>query len=451
MSAIHEVAITALSATTAGGFLATALVARSRRTLSRRLLQQDAAHRQETADAREVKQRRQEALRHLVDVRLPNQALHLLSDHYPVPGLADAGLAGTEFAALLDTVQELFAKAVVEERRRIDAAARAALRGACMEIQAKSYQLQALLDTLQQACEDEETLKNYFRLDHLNEQVARLVQKAAIVTGSWPGQVRPDTQIPNLVTGATSRLHGYGRINVSSKLHSDTVGVVGRAAEPVAVVCTELLANALESSRADLAVEVTLLQPDNGAVCIQIDDAGKGMTAEEAVRAARLLSGRQQVLLTELGDPPALGFAAIGRLVADHGIQVTVDQVSPYLGVRAVITIPPALVTRIDPQIDPLSAMAPLPAAAPSAPRHAITDERPPEAAAPSPGGGNLPQRRRRARTEAAVEQPAVLEHRAAPVGGPPEPEEARTLWDAFERGIAAGRTDTPDDTGSKD
>ncbi|MFS0691803.1 ATP-binding protein [Streptomyces nitrosporeus] len=375
-------------------------------------------------------------------MRLPSLALHLRSTHYPVPGLMDTGLSGTEFAAFLDSVQELFARAVLEERHRVDAAARAALRGACMEIQAKSYQMQTDLDSLQQACEDEETLKNYFRLDHLNEQLARLVQKAAIVTGSWPGLVRTDTHLPDLVTGATSRLHGFERIHVHSKLRTDTVGVVGRAAEPIAVACTELLANALESSRADLSVEVTLLQPDNGAVCIQIDDAGKGMTAEEVNRAAQLLAGRQQVLLTELGDPPALGFAAIGQLVADHGFQVTVDQVSTYSGVRAVITIPPALVTSINPHTDPLSAMSPRPAPAPRAPRRAITttDDSP----AASPGSGALPQRYRRRREP-------TLEERTAPGGHPPEPEQARSTWDAFEQGIAAGRAGTPSDIRNED
>ncbi|MGC4916328.1 ATP-binding protein [Streptomyces albogriseolus] len=434
MTAIHEVAIAALSATTAGSLAAAALMARSRRTLSR-------SHAKAQDGAAAEEQWRNEALQHLVNVQLPSLALHLRSAHYPVPGLMDTSLSGTEFAAFLDSVQELFARAVLAERHRVDAAARAALRGACMEIQAKSYQMQTDLDALQQACEDEETLKNYFRLDHLNEQLARLVQKAAIVTGSWPGLVRPDTHLPDLVTGATSRLHGFERIHVHSKLRTDTVGVVGRAAEPIAVACTELLANALESSRADLSVEVTLLQPDNGAVCIQIDDAGKGMTAEEASRAAQLLAGRQQVLLTELGDPPALGFAAIGQLVADHGFQVTVDQVSTYSGVRAVITIPPALVTSINPHTDPLSAMSPRPAPAPRAPRRAITTDDSPAA---SPDSGALPQRHRRRRRE------PTLEERTAPGGHPPEPEQARSTWDAYEQGIAAGRA-APSDIRNED
>jgi signal transduction histidine kinase len=445
VTAIYEAATVALGATTVAGAAATGLLARSRRALSRsraELVERNISQIGLLAAAGAKEEILAEELRHLLAARLPSQALNLVSDHYPVPGLASSDLAGSEFAALLDAVQELFITTVVEERRRVDAAARAALRGACMEIQSKSYQLQTLVDALQRACEDEETLKDYFRIDHLNEQTVRLVQKVAIVAGAWPGLVRQDTHLPDLVTGATSRLHGFERIQVHSKLLSDNVGVVGRAAEPLAVACTELLANALESSRGDLAVEVTLLQTDNGSVCIQIDDAGKGMTSEEAARGARLLSGKHHVLLTELGDPPALGFAAIGQLVADHGFHVTVDQVSAYSGVRAVISIPPALLTTIDPEAEPLSAMAPLPAAAPRTPRRAADapESAPGHAASDATG---MPQRRRRTR------RVATLEQRLVPEGTPPDPDQARMDWDAIERGLASGRADTTSDTGT--
>ncbi|MFE6977155.1 sensor histidine kinase [Streptomyces sp. NPDC057682] len=439
--AIYEVAFAGLGATAVGGVAAAALMARSRQTLTRSLARAQAAaadaERQREAVLKHLRQR-DEALKHLVGARLPSLALHLRSDHYPVPGLKDTSLSGTEFAALLDAVQRWVSEAVLDERQRVNAAASAALRGAFMEIQAKAYRLQTDLTDLQHSCEDEKTLKDYFRLDHLNEQLVRLVQKGAIVAGLWPGLVRPNSHLPDLVTAATARLAGFERVSVHSKLRTDTVGVVGRAAEPVAVACTELLANALEFSRADLSVEVTLLPTDNGAVCIQIDDAGKGMTAEEDGRAAQLLAGGKQVLLTELGDPPALGFAAVGRLAFEHGFGVTVDQTSPYSGVRAIITIPPALVAEINPRTNPLSAMSPLPAPAPRAPRRAVSSEQDGTA---GPDSDALPQRRRHRRRASGPDE------RTAPVGRPPEPGQARTIWDDFEQGMAAGRSGAPFDT----
>lgn len=307
-------------------------------------------------------------LRHLVAGRLPGLALHLVSAHHPVPGLKHEALAGTDYAALLDAVLGHYSDTVSKERRRIDASARAALRGACQDIQALSYRLQTQVESLQNDFDDPRLLDSLFRLDHLNEQAIRLVQKAAIVCGAWPGHVRPDTYVVEIVSGASSRLHGYERIKIGSRLLDSNLAVVGRAAEPIAVALTELMANALEHSRDDLAVEANVIQTGGGSVCITIDDAGTGMGAEAVRRGVRLVSGegQQDTLLTELGDPPALGLAAIGRLVADHGFQVSIDQVSPYGGVRAILAIPPHLLTTIDEEMEPISAMAPLPAAPPA-------------------------------------------------------------------------------------
>ncbi|MGW0296999.1 ATP-binding protein [Streptomyces anthocyanicus] len=445
MTSYPEVALAVLGATTGVGAIAVIALARSRVLLSRRHveLNQRVAQQNQTLAVLQAREKAQlEELRHLVNTRLPAAALHLISDHHPVPGalLNDS----SDYAAQIKAAHDLFVESVINERGRIDSAARAALRGACTAIQAQSFRLQTLVDELQRDCRDPEVLKEYFRIDQLNEQVVRLVQKAAIVSGSWPGLVRPDTHLPDVVAGATSRLHGFERIQVHTKLLMSGVGVVGRAAEPVAVACAELMANALESSRGDLAVEVTLLQTDNGSVCIQIDDAGKGMTREAADRGTRLVSGENagDLLITELGDPPALGFAAIGQLVADHGFHVSVDQVSPYGGVRAVLAVPKHLLTTIDEVAEPPSAMAAMPAPAPRTPVPPVTAV----PAAPVEGlrdvsvpsvtdAGGLPQRRRRSGSSRG----RSLTRAARPV----DPEEARAAWGDFEQAVAAGRDGT--------
>ncbi len=446
-----EAAVAVLGATTVVGALAVAAVARSRAVLSRRnaVLDQQLANQNQALAALQAREKAPlEELRHLVNRRLPAAALHLISDHHPVPGplLNDGG----DYADQVQAVHDLFVETLISERGRIDSAARAALRGACTAIQAQSFRLQTLIDELQHDCRDPEVLREYFRIDQLNEQVLRLVQKAAIVSGSWPGLVRPDTHLPDVVAGATSRLSGFERIQVHTKLPSGGVGVVGRAAEPVAVACAELMANALESSRGDLAVEVTLLQTDNGSVCIQIDDAGKGMTREAVARGAQLVSGENaaSLLITELGDPPALGFAAIGQLVADHGFHVSVDQVSPYGGVRAVLAVPKHLLTTIDETAEPPSAMAAMPTPAPRTPVPpvAAVEAKPVEGlrdvSAPSPRDASaLPQRRRRSGSS----RNRSLTRAARPV----DPEEAGAAWGDFEQAVAAGRDGT--DSENKD
>ncbi|NEE60498.1 ATP-binding protein, partial [Streptomyces sp. SID8455] len=48
--------------------------------------------------------------------------------------------------------------------------------------------------------------------------------------------------------------------------------------------------------------------------------------------------------------PPQFGFAVSGMLAARYGFRVSVDSVSPYGGVRAVVLIPDELLTTEVPQ-----------------------------------------------------------------------------------------------------
>ncbi|MFC8016585.1 ATP-binding protein [[Kitasatospora] papulosa] len=428
MTAIPEAAAVALGATTTVGAIATVLLARSRSAFAKSA--QAHADRADRAEASETALR--EEIRHLVKVRLPAYAQHLVSTHYPIPGPLSSHLSQTESGKLIENVLAQFADAILTQRQRMDAAAWSAVRGTSSHTQSVANRMQDVIDELQRKHDNPELLDVFFGIDHLNEQLIRHLQKAAIAGGGWPGHVRKDTHVPDVVTGAKSRLHGYERIQIISNLRATNVGVVGRAAEPIAVACAELMANALEHSNDDLKVTVTLLQTDNGTVSIQIDDLGTGMTAEECARGIRLVSGEgsQDLLLTQLGDPPAFGFAAIGRLVADHGFTVSIDQPSPYNGVRAVLSIPPHLLVEIDERTNPVSAMAPLPAP----PRRS---QRSASHAAPAPASNSeLPQRHRKQPFGSASAQPA-------PASRTPDPEKAGAMWGDFQHGFTAARTDT--------
>lgn len=427
MTAIPEAATVVLGATTTAVAVAAALLARSRAALVKAAASE--AARASSAEDREREFR--DELRHLVTARLPAYAQHLVSAHYPVPGLRSPQLGETESGKLIEAVLGQFHDAVLTQRHRIDAAAWAAVRGTSSHTQSFANRMQDLIDALQREKDNPELLDAFFGIDHLNEQMIRHLQKAVIASGAWPGHVRRDTHVPDVVAGAQSRLHGLERIHIVSHLRATNVGVTGRAAEPIAVACTELMANALEHSNDGLRVEVTLLQTDNGSISVVIDDAGTGMTQEERARGTHLVSGKgsRNLLLTELGDPPALGFAAIGRLVADYGFQVSVNQLSPYNGVRAVLTIPPDLLVRIDELAQPVSAMAPLPAPPPrSSRRTALQTDTPTH-------DPELPQRRRK-HPQASPGMPSV------PPSQTPDPDSAEALWSDFQDGLTAGRTD---------
>jgi len=163
--------------------------------------------------------------------------------------------------------------------------------------------------------------------------------------------------VVDAVTGGQARLAGYHRVRVHNHLEAGT-GLVSHAVEPVAIIVAELLDNALRHSAPDTDVVVNLEQVHHG-VCVTVDDAGLGMTQDERAHAQRLVAGSEPILLTDLGDPPRMGLAAIGQLTRQFELGVDLSSPSPYGGVRAVLRIDSHLLSRIDPVQRPPAASAP--------------------------------------------------------------------------------------------
>ncbi|WP_069770262.1 ATP-binding protein [Streptomyces sp. LUP30] len=387
---------------------------------------------------------------HLATQRVPAAARQVAHPHLSVPGPLQPLTAGTPLGIALENVVLALQSEAAAQRTRIDAAAQAGMRGAVREIQAALYRLQDALRGLQQRYDEPELAQTLFRLDHENEQSLRRAQVAAVVCGAWVGLAREESHLVDAVTGGQARLAGYHRVQVHNHLEPGTA-LVSHAVEPVAVIVAELLDNALRHSSPDTDVTVSLEHVHHG-VCVTVDDAGLGMTHDERDRAQRLVAGDDPILLTDLGDPPRMGLAAIGRLTRQFDLSVDLSSASPYGGVRAVLRVDSHLLSHLDPTDRPPAASAsrttratrrtaPDRPAAPT-PAHAYgTEAGAPEA---PPGhresrdgngdGDGLPQRRRRTRTPAPT--PA-----AAPARSPARrPEEAAAALGALQSGTAAAR-----------
>ncbi|MFD8225915.1 ATP-binding protein [Streptomyces massasporeus] len=294
---------------------------------------------------------------HLAARRLPAAARQAAHSHVTVPGPLNPQLAGSPLGFALDQVLNGLHAELAAQRTRIDAAAQAGMRGATREIQAALYRLQDALRGLQQRYDDPELAQTLFELDHENEQSLRRAQIAAVVCGAWVGLAREESHLVDAVTGGQARLAGYRRVRVGNHLDAGTA-LVSHAVEPVAIIVAELLDNALRYSAPDTDVVVNLEAVHHG-VCVTVDDAGLGMTQDERARAQRMVAGSDPILLTELGDPPRMGLAAIGQLTRQFDLSVDVSSPSPYGGVRAVLRIDSHLLTRIDPEELPPAASAP--------------------------------------------------------------------------------------------
>ncbi|WP_234538413.1 ATP-binding protein [Streptomyces shenzhenensis] len=294
---------------------------------------------------------------HLAARRMPAAAAQLAHPHLLVPGPVRQQTPGTPTGMALEYVLTALREELTAQRTRIDAAAQAGLRGATREIQAALYRLQDALRGLQQLYDDPELAQTLFALDHENEQSLRRAQVAAVVCGAWVGLAREESHVVDAVTGGQARLSGYHRVQVNNHLEPGTA-LVSHAVEPVAIIVAELLDNALRHSAPDTDVVVNLEHVHHG-VCVTVDDAGLGMTQDERARAQRLVAGTDPILLTDLGDPPRMGLAAIGQLTRQFDLSVDVSSPSPYGGVRAVLRVDTHLLARIDPDERPPSASAP--------------------------------------------------------------------------------------------
>ncbi|MEU1420591.1 ATP-binding protein [Kitasatospora sp. NPDC005751] len=324
---------------------------------------------------------------HLAEERVAAAALRLSHPNAPDTGPLDARAAGPEAVRALQAVLDASVAAVTGERERVDAAARAAMRGATSKIQTLLYQIQSLVQQLQHDNDDPRLLEVDFR----NEVALRRIQTIAVLCEAWPGLARTDSPLAEVVVGALSRVPGYARIKVANHLRENRLAVVARAAEPLAITIAELLANAASYSHPETDVPVTVQQGGRGALVI-IDDSGIGMEEDQLRRARRLLAGPSDVLLTELGNPPKTGFAVVGKLARQYGFSCHIEP-SPYGGMRTIVRIPAALLTVVDEE-QPLSVLTPLPLRAGAGPAPAPTVQAvpTPRAGADDPTGQDVPE-----------------------------------------------------------
>ncbi|MFC0038056.1 sensor histidine kinase [Actinomadura rayongensis] len=399
--------LTAALACLAAGLAAVAVLLLRQRQITARL------RRRNDALAYEMRLREDE-LRHLVTTRLP--ALAEVPRDQPVtvpgplhrrPGRAD------ELQPVLDLAADLVARA----RTQAEQSATATLRAMMRAVQSLANEQQVAISAMQERHDDPAVLEDLLRIDHMNAQLGRRAQATAVLSGSWPGQQRSASSLTDVVRGATSRIRDYLRVRVTSEVG---VAVVSRAVEPVVLALAELLDNAARHSQPSTPVEVNFQQAHNG-VAIMIDDAGVAMDGEDLERATRTLTGRRRADVHALGDPPQVGFAVTGLLAARYGFSVSVDTRSPYGGVRAVVFLPTALLTRLPAETAPV----------PAAPE-------PPDRTRTTPGG--LVKRRRVSAAPAEQGGPAP----ARP--GRPARDVAAGMG-AWQRGTRSGRATAPPDS----
>ncbi|MEV8593275.1 ATP-binding protein [Streptomyces sp. NPDC052012] len=327
-----------------------------------------------------------------------------------------------------------YAKSVQAAQEQAEEETKTVLKSAMRTLQGLAAEQQLVLSRLQTKYGDSAILQDLLEIDHTNSQFGRRAQSIAVLCDGWLGGRRDTASVYDVVRSAQGRIRHFRRVEILSQVD---FGITSRAVEPVALALAELLDNATSYSSPDTVVEINIRTVPKG-ICIVVDDAGVGMSEEERVRAAKLLSSERASGVASLGNPPQFGFAVIGLLCERFGFEVSVDSSSPYGGVRAVVLLPHDLLTSMPEK------KAPAPAAHSAAARPAAGtghDGGPEAALAPASTADGLPRRRRK-RPMAIV--PQTDGERPAPRPGRSDAEQARIMG-AFQRGTRSGRAAEPD------
>lgn len=322
----------------------------------------------------------------------------------------------TEIARQYAELEGRFEEVLAEAQSRAEESTKTALKSAMRTLQGLANEQQLAISKLQGKYGDMQILEDLLSIDHMNSQFGRRAQSIAVLCDGWLGRQRAIASVYDVVRGAKGRIRHYTRIEIRSQ---SNFALTSRTVEPVALALAELLDNATSYSAPETTIEISIRTVPKG-VCIIIDDAGVGMNEEEKARADRLLSGQRVTGVTGLGNPPQFGFAVIGVLAERYGFTVSVDTVSPYGGVRAVVLLPQELLTSMP---EPEEAVA----------REAGTAQQEEETL---PGG--LPRRRRRG---AMAIVSTTDDSARAPVRSS---EETASIMGAFQRGTQSGRTVDP-------
>ncbi|MFJ2867400.1 ATP-binding protein [Kitasatospora sp. NPDC087314] len=360
-----------------------------------------------------------------------------------------------ELVALRDRMQGQHASELADVRRDAEEDTKAVLKAAMRTLQGLADEQQVVIDKVQRKYGDSpQILADLMTIDHSNSQFGRRAQGIAVLCGGWLGRRESVASVYDVVRSAQGRIRHFDRVRIHSRV---SVSLASKVVEPVAVVLSELLANATNYSAPDTPVEVSVQAVPTG-VCLIIDDAGLGMGQEEKDRAAVLLNPGAPISLTSLGNPPKFGFAVSGMLAARYGFRVSVDSVSPYGGVRAVVLLPaellssevaaPVAAEQGDYQGDYQAAPAeqPAPAWTPASGQRLVSLPEPAAPLAPVPAtmaepettaDGLLP-RRRRQRPVSVVPSPQDPGRAEEPVRSTGQHTPSRL--GAFQRGTLSGR-----------
>ncbi|HEY6794802.1 MAG TPA: ATP-binding protein [Kineosporiaceae bacterium] len=194
----------------------------------------------------------------------------------------------------------------------------------------------ALIDTLERAEDDPDTLATLYRLDHAASRLRRTASSLVVLSGASEslGDGRPLT-VADAVRVSLGTVEDFRRVTLRGLPPSFVApGAVG----DVVLLFAELIENAVSFSPPRTSVEVTGSVDDAGCHLVIVDH-GMGMPDDRLAAENERLRRRERL---DLAPSEVLGLFVVGRISRRYGITVGL-QPTPKGGVTARVDLPVSL------------------------------------------------------------------------------------------------------------
>ena len=184
-----------------------------------------------------------------------------------------------------------------------------------------------LIEELESNEQDPDQLASLFRLDHLATRMRRNSENLLVLAGN-DNSKRTGSHVPvvDVLQAAVSEVEQYERVTVEQP---PAVAVLGRAANDLQHLLSELLDNATSFSAPDTQVRMSTQREGSGPLVVEIVDHGIGMRPDELEEVNRRFADADDSRITA---SRRMGLFVVGRLAARHGVQVRLISGSSSLG-----------------------------------------------------------------------------------------------------------------------
>ncbi|MFD3685954.1 nitrate- and nitrite sensing domain-containing protein [Nocardiopsis sp. NPDC058631] len=313
-----------------GGVAAIAVVGRSSRRLTERLLR-----------LRGQILERDEDLPDIVDRAQRGQKVDVQEELPPLDECGDDEIG--QVAEAFDSAQLTAVEAAVRQAEIRRGANRAFLGIAFRNQNLVQRQLR-LLDEIEYHEQNPDALRRLFRLDHMATQARRYADNLIILGGGQSARRwRQPHPLVDVLRAAIAETEDFERVRLTS---APRVLMHGQVVADVVHLLAELVENATQFSPAGTPVDVSCTPSAEGLV-VEVEDRGLGMSDHGYAAAERTLNQPPEFDVMALPDDPRLGLFVVARLAERHGVRVWLRP-SPYGGTRATALIPKSLLEPVE-------------------------------------------------------------------------------------------------------